>query len=658
MNRLSTYHRYHHGPRQSTRLIAITLVALLVVMTALSSGLAGVPRAALAQSTAPVTASVIPADVMAYIAIDLDQESSQVTKANNLMSRIGAGSVEDLVGSMSSSTTGEDVTANINTDALLGGEAGLAIFNLGDEMSSVAGAVEGGLSGGLDAATTAAALPSMAAVISAADPDAAYTSVETTLEDDATTAGLTIVDQTYEGTTIRVLPADESMGTEETAIAKVGDFVVIGTSADDVEKVIDAEAGRIPTLADSDDYKAVAAQLNTEWLISGYVNAATASAAATTDPSVTSTLGGVDLSALQSHAGFVIRADDPGFIFDGIVIPTADGALPAANSFNAELPGMLPSNTVALVNGYDLGASGVLDAIFLAALNSLTGSVEGSVATPSTMVSPEEIANQQYQQLEAILGFNVKTDFIDQMVGEWGIAVWGLNADAAASMDPTSVKFLLVSNTQTPATIADAVSKLSLLLQASLSGQGTVTTRLIGQDQINVLTINDPSVATPVSIEYGVVNGKFVISYNGAIDELNSGGDTLADNANYKAAMAELPTDKAGQIYIDLSQIVPIAEQVAAASASSFEFTDASESCANYETQAEAQAAYDADQSTNWDLDQDFDGQACEDYFSPASPTAIPSSTTGQYDALTAFAAVSYQKDNMVGASAILLIGE
>ncbi len=48
------------------------------------------------------------------------------------------------------------------------------------------------------------------------------------------------------------------------------------------------------------------------------------------------------------------------------------------------------------------------------------------------------------------------------------------------------------------------------------------------------------------------------------------------------------------------------------------EIPDASESCANYATQEEAQAAYDAAESGTFDLDQDFDGEVCEDYFAIA----------------------------------------
>jgi hypothetical protein len=642
------------------RLGSIALATLLITMAAMTSVVAGVSTSALAQESVPVTATVTPADSLIYLAIDLDPNSPQNQKATELLGRIGAGSVEDLLGEMSSATTGDDVTAGIDLNALLGGEASLAVFDFGADLSAVTGAVEGGLAGDVQPEAEAVPQPSLAGIISAPDPDAAYAAAESSLEDDATTQGVTITDETYEGVTIRVVPGDESTQTSGTALARVGDFVVIGMAADDVEKVIDTQAGRTPALADSDGFTSVLAELSGDWLVNGYVNGEAIAAGLTADPTAAAGLNGIDLAALQSNSGFVIWADDPGFRFDGITIPTVAGAIPSPANFNPELPGMIPSDAVVFSNGYDIGASGILDSIFLAALSSLTGSVGTDMATPDPSKTAEQIAQEQYAQLEAILGFNVKTDFIDQMVGEWGLAVWGLDTDAAASMDPTSVKFLLVSNTQTPATVSDAVSKLSLLIQAGLSGQGTVTTRVIGQDQLNVLTINDDSTPTPIVIEYGVVNGQFVISYNGAIDELvTDGGDSLAQNATYRAALAALPTEYSGQFYVDLTQVVPLVQQASTAMATGLEFADASEKCAEYSTQDAAQETFDADPSLNWELDQDFDGQACEDYFTQDDlAAATPVAMSDQYDALTAIASVTYQRDDMLGFSAILLIQE
>lgn len=52
-----------------------------------------------------------------------------------------------------------------------------------------------------------------------------------------------------------------------------------------------------------------------------------------------------------------------------------------------------------------------------------------------------------------------------------------------------------------------------------------------------------------------------------------------------------------------------------------------------------------------------FDGQACEDYFSPASPVAEPVGGN-DYSAVRAFATVSFKQDGLAYTNSILVIAE
>ena len=100
---------------------------------------------------------------------------------------------------------------------------------------------------------------------------------------------------------------------------------------------------------------------------------------------------------------------------------------------------------------------------------------------------------------------------------------------------------------------------------------------------------------------------------------------------------------------------------------------DASESCGNYETQEEAQAAYDAAESGTFDLDQDFDGEVCEDYFgsdeaaaetdeaaSEDADSAGPADALADvdYSAIKALAFVAYDDGDVQRSSSILYITE
>jgi len=82
---------------------------------------------------------------------------------------------------------------------------------------------------------------------------------------------------------------------------------------------------------------------------------------------------------------------------------------------------------------------------------------------------------------------------------------------------------------------------------------------------------------------------------------------------------------------------------------------DASDRCAEFSTQSDAQAAYDEDPIANFDLDLDFDGVACSDYvagLSSGSPVAVLESQVNG----GSFAAVSYKQDGMAFTSGILVI--
>jgi hypothetical protein len=655
MNRPSRFDRRRGTIHRSAhRIVSTSLAVLLIAMLASAAVIGRGPSAARAQAATPVTASVTPETALLYIAIDLDTTSPQYVKATELLQRIGVdASVEDLAGQVTSSMTEGTTVAGSQLAALLGGEAGIAYFDLGDLSS-----LTGGTTTGFDDTATPAAVPteSFAVIISAPDPDAAFAAAEAALQDDATTQGATISEETYEGIQIKSIPGDELAGTTGSALARVGDFIVIGTQASDIEPVADTQAGRTPSLADSADFKATSADLNAEWIAMGHVNGSELAsqidaAAATTGASVAS----VDVAQLSADTGYVIWADDPGFRIDAITLAAPDAA-PVVSNFDMEFPGRIPGDALFVTGGADLGATGIIDTIFLSVLTGLTGSIGGDVATPDPSKSAEQIAAEQFAQLELLLGFNVKTDFIDQMVGEWGLALWGLDANAMAG-DLSGVKFLVVSNAQTPATVADASSKLSLLIQAGLAGQGTVTTRVVGSDTIQVLTIDDGSGAPPQTVEYGVVEGRFFISYNGAIDDYLTGtGSSLADNPSYQAALAELPADHNGILYVDLNQSVAIIEAAIASFSAGFTTLDASEKCAEYSTQAAAQEAFDADPATLWELDQDFDGEACEDFFNPATPAAAATPMAAQYAALKAFVTVTYERDGMTGVSSLVLI--
>ena len=231
-----------------------------------------------------------------------------------------------------------------------------------------------------------------------------------------------------------------------------------------------------------------------------------------------------------------------------------------------------------------------------------------------------------------------------QLVGEY--ALW-----FSAGSDPSDISALLVSGVEDPGTVVNALSQLTLLIQGAAGGTASVTTRQIGGDQVSVIDTGDP---TAPALEYGIVDDHFVFGVGTAVDDFADGPvDSLADDAQFQDVMATLPEDVNGMLYVDLARIIPLIQEAASSASAPTaveEIVDASPDCANYETQEEAQEAYDAGEEGTFDLDQDFDGEVCEDFFADEDggvgladlPDEEAQPFVADLSAITAFALVAY----------------
>jgi hypothetical protein len=175
-----------------------------------------------------------------------------------------------------------------------------------------------------------------------------------------------------------------------------------------------------------------------------------------------------------------------------------------------------------------------------------------------------------------------------------------------------------------------------------------------------------------------VVGDYLVFGKGDAVDRIGEApDDSLAANEQFQTVMDTLPDEYNGLTYIDLAQAIPLMEVAAQESGDmgfgpTDQIPDASESCANYATQEEAQVAYDAAESGTFDLDQDFDGEVCEDYFGAEAASDTdeaasedeggeePADALADVDlsAVKALAFVSYADGDVQRSSSILYIAE
>jgi Protein of unknown function (DUF3352) len=649
--------------RRVQSLVSASLVVALLSMLA-ATALLGARPAAAQDDDAFLTATVAPEDALAYVAFTLDDESEQWTQAAELLERAGLGPALEQVR--------QDLLADANADALpldafLGGQGAFIITSPAlDAAAEAAGGLTGGLSGDLGleetpAAADAAPEPTgVAFVLDARAPDTAFLGLAGALEDQATAAGAQVVESTYEGVEIRFAPADPGGDGTDLALARLdNDLILLGGAPADLEPVIDASAGSIPALADAAPFAQVRAALAGDFLLYGFVNGVAIAEAQTAEGGDPLGLGtaGTEITGLDQYTGVLVRSDPLGFRMETVNIAGEGSQLPpSAPNFDSELLQRAPGEALFFLNATELGQTGVLDALGLIAILAASGFTGGPVATPTAGTSQEEFIAQQYEQAASLLGFNIQTDLFRQFIGEY--AIW-----VTSGPDLTTTSALFVSGVADPGTVVNALSQLTLLVQGAGGGETTVTTRQVDGSEVNVVDVADP--AAP-DVEYGVVGQQLLLGLGEAIDAFVTGPDeALADNDQYQEVMAALPPEHNGQLYVDLAQIIPLLQTAQAADEDGDEFAveDASEECGQYATQEEAQAAYDEDPFGNSALDQDFDGEACEDFFAApaeATPAAdgADAAADSDYSAVKAFALVSFEEDATRRTSSILYIEE
>jgi hypothetical protein len=374
----------------------------------------------------------------------------------------------------------------------------------------------------------------------------------------------------------------------------------------------------------------------------------------------------------EAYTGLTIAADEPGFRMETVAFPAPGESFPpAAANFESELARVAPADTVFFSSAADLGATGVLDALGAAALSIAFGmagpmGMEDPSATPESDDSPEAAIAAQYEAAAGLIGINLQTDLFQQLAGEYG--GW-----LAADPDAQNVSGVFASRTADADVVANTMRQISFLIQGAAGAEAPVTTRDVGGGEIYVVGLGDEAGST---FEFGVIGDQLVIGKGDAVDRFGgAAADALVDDAQFQAVLDTLPVEHNGLVYINLERAIPLLQVAAEASedldlGGMGEFPDASESCASYASQEEAQAAYDAAETGTFDLDQDFDGEVCEDYFMTAATSKEPASDAMldedlseafadvDYSGLRAFASVAYDQDGLRRSSSILAIAE
>lgn len=645
-----------HRSRSAWQLLSRGAAALslagMMTLTVIAGGREAVAQTA---SVGTAAATISPADSILYVGFSLDTESDQWKLTEELLQRAGVEETgSEILGDVSSGATGQAIG---NDQAFLGGEAAFVVTSLdafSDQASSLSDMV--GMSDLTGMVSMEATAAGWVFILQPSDIESAAQQIDTELM--AQDSTVQIMETEYNGATIRSAPANETTGDSAFAYSIVNGFIIVSETPSDLEPFIDASAGTVDTLSDVESFNQADEALAGDRLGFGYLDTTT----------IGEDLASVDTSGLDLgtsfdellgssfYTGMSLIADPVGFRFETVEIPAggastgAMGATPEAGSSvgNPSFAERVPGDSLVLANGFNLGQGPLLQGLGLALVTGVSQATSSSFdeSTPVPMPSVDEL----YDQAAQLLGFNLKTDFIDQMVGEYGFALWG--ADAS---DPSQIGAILTSGVESPATLADTLSKLSFLIQAGAQGEANVTTRAVGDYNINTITVTQEG-GEPIVIEYGIIDGQFVLGYGDGVDTYIAGTDTsLADNEDYQTALGALPSNYDGVLYVNVPAAMALSESSSMSDQSAF--VDSPELCGQYQTQDEAQVAYDADPVANFEMDWDFDGIACEDFFVAATPDASPVAEATDTP-IRSFAGVSYEEDGLGRTSSILVIDQ
>ncbi|HEV2066060.1 MAG TPA: DUF3352 domain-containing protein [Thermomicrobiales bacterium] len=642
----SAYQRTPNLPRSGAcRVGLVAFVALTLLLASLSPVISA--AGASAQEEQGGTAAYAPETALFYANVELDQDSAQWELAAELIDRAG---ISDLV-------PAEDLadlqTGLSQVGGVLNGEAGLILATLPDtgdfSLDSVGGDAAGIATD--PAAVSEGDVPEgWSVVIRPSNARALYDTIRDTVlssDGDDPESAQTVE---YEGYTIEYVEPIDEFGTGA-AIALVDDVVVISTRPDDVEPIIDTATGTVAPLSEFATYSDLRDRLEPEVLSFGFVNGpAILTGVEEQDPEALAEVPEGLVASLDAYTTFAFWADQPGFRLDTLSLPGEGQELPQAETFDPTFPDAIEGNSIAYAGGTNLGQNPGVNALALLFAQELAG-IDAN-ATPVATQDPEAYADEVFAEAEATLGFNIKTDLLDNMVGEWGVA---FAAEDIVSIQPM-VSGIFASDVEDATAVGDVVSKITAIAEAGSDGSVEISSREV--DGSSVTTIDASSSGFPIVIEFGVVGDQLLVGINEGIDTFVDGPEeSLADNPNFQATLDALPAEFSAISFVNVESLVPLIEDAVTAT-SPGNMPDADPACEEFATQEDAQAAYDEHNFDNFALDQDFDGTACEDFFAEGEATPEATPAFAETINVQSVGTVLFQEDGASGTSTIILIGD
>jgi hypothetical protein len=631
----------------ATRLFVAAALTLGTLVSTL------LPGSGATAQTVDSIAAYVPGNSLFYAEFELDQTSDQVMLGAELIERAN-------LDALIPDEEEETLTETVDTLGLfVDGDAAVFVDEIPvDDLMSVADMAQDATDIGTDPMTAATEeIPQgWAVVVRPSNAEQAFDFYKSLVFG---TEDATLTDSSYGGFDIQT---NEPVDEYDTAasIALVDDVVVFASSAEDIHPVIDTVNGDVEALSATTAFGDMRDYFTPEVLSYGYVNG----------PAIVAQLeaaGGAEAidyiesegASLDYTHGMAFWAVEDGFHLDTVSMPGDAVEMPAVAPYENTFAANLPADSIAFSGGMDIGANPGVDAAALAIAQGIITQETGGELMSTPVANAEVMADEIFAEAEKTLGFNIKTDVLDTLVGEWATATTIGEVDLSSeSLPDFSAAF--VTRIADDTGITSAAQAVTDEIEAADDPAVTVTTRDLNGNAITVVTVADADIE--LTLEYGVVGDTFAIGINQPVEFATAPATpALADDAVFTQTFEALPQDDLTSVsYVNLGMLMPLVQDVVemstTMSGTSSEL-DADPACGDYSTQDEAQAAYDEDSFDLWNLDLDFDGEACEDFFVTAG-AATPEPVSDETINVLSMGTVTYNDGVSIGSSTVILIGE
>ncbi len=339
--------------------------------------------------------------------------------------------------------------------------------------------------------------------------------------------------QDYEFDTDEYKGVELSVGTnwygeEDLVIARSGKVLLIGTSTNAVEDAIDAQKGE--SMADNTEYHK----------LSGALDSSSAVFVFSEVSSLTSVLedsyyyyGDINLDiviATAASLSFVKEgiALDSAVLYDPDELTKDQAAMLKAGASTGDLAGKFPEDTLVYIGGSHLDLA-------WAAYRDLIVDAIG------------EDFDYSMDMFEDTVGFNLDTDLLPLMTGDYALGVFPSNKGILADMADTSLGGLAIFATSDGDQIKDFAADVEDALYDSYMEVET------DSSPFDIWTVVDYYSGTP-TVSYGVKDNYLVISTSqDDLEEAFERSSSLKDSENYKTAMSSFGSGLTPTIYINFA---------------------------------------------------------------------------------------------------------